>query len=101
MKGILKILGIIRLIMVIGQTAIQTNDGRIFKALGLNQPFRGLRLRANKLVLLLWTIVGIEEQAKNQILILVASWHCTVVINSLMVHFGSCLDSALACCIFK
>lgn len=46
----------------------QTNDGRIFKALGLNQPFRGLRLGANRIDFTSLDDCEDRKQAKNQIL---------------------------------
>ncbi|MCT2563959.1 hypothetical protein [Chryseobacterium herbae] len=47
----------------------QTNDGRIFKALGLNQPFRGLRLGANRIDFASIDDCEDRKQAKNQILV--------------------------------
>lgn len=46
----------------------QTTDGRIFKALGLNQPFRGLRLGANRIDFTSLDDCEDRKQAKNQIL---------------------------------
>lgn len=46
----------------------QTNDGRIFKALGLNQPFRGLRLGAHRIDFASIDDCEDRKQAKNQIL---------------------------------
>lgn len=47
----------------------QTNDGRIFKGLGLNQPFRGLRLGAYRIDFASIDDCEDRKQAKNQILI--------------------------------
>jgi len=47
----------------------QTGDGRIFKGLGLNQPFRGLRLGANRIDFASIDDCEDRKQAKNQILV--------------------------------